>query len=325
MSEELKSVLNEYNNRIVETNNDAKQSILIYSTRRHQIMPDPKYVGGLADRLKGLMTVFYLAVLSNRRFVVHWDSPLNLEENLLPSRYDWRLRFAQRLVNASDELSHVDLVDRSEILDELDVDQQINKFFGNQIPVIININSFRITKYLPVLSEMAGAEISYGEAFREAFQFLFNFVERPETESSRTKLNQFRADADLMVGVHLRTGAGNNWNDPVLDDWLNYRLVLESAFKQATERGAVNPVFWFLSDSRRAREAVLSEEWPYRVYTEAVDASHMDRSQNVDVLSHHQTFFDFELLAKSDFVVCGEGGFAPIAALAGGTPMVRYK
>ncbi len=325
MNKGLNDLLEGYNARIIDKKSDEGQNILIYSIKRHQIITGNKYVGGLADRLKGLMTVFFLAVLSNRRFAVEWDSPISLEEHLLPSKYDWRLRFAQPFINASTEINHVDLVDRSENLDMLSVDMQISEVIGEKRIVVININSFRFKNILTKVGNLIGEDIGYNQAFSAAFNFLFRFVERPETSESRDNLNRLRAGADLMVGVHLRTGAGNSWNDPVLDDWHNYRTVLECAFRQATERGATNPAFWFLSDSKRAREAVLDSDWPYPVFTEAVEASHLDRSDGVDILSHHQTFFDFELLTKSDLVICGEGGFASIAALAGGAPIVKYK
>jgi hypothetical protein len=48
-------------------------------------------MGGLADRLRGLLTIFWAAYQSRRILLIGWTHPRPLEETLQPALYDWRL------------------------------------------------------------------------------------------------------------------------------------------------------------------------------------------------------------------------------------------
>ena len=48
--------------------------------------------GGLGDRLKGIMQVYMLSILSKRRFAIEMKEPSDLENFLKPNLLDWRLR-----------------------------------------------------------------------------------------------------------------------------------------------------------------------------------------------------------------------------------------
>lgn len=45
--------------------------------------------GGYGNRMIGLVSVFYLAVLLNRTFMIHWGGPELLETYLQPNKIDW--------------------------------------------------------------------------------------------------------------------------------------------------------------------------------------------------------------------------------------------
>ena len=47
--------------------------------------------GGLGNRIQGLVSLFYLAMLTNRTFLIHWDGPGKLEEYLEPNQIAWTL------------------------------------------------------------------------------------------------------------------------------------------------------------------------------------------------------------------------------------------
>jgi hypothetical protein len=52
---------------------------------------DPPRCGGHGDRLKGIVSAFYLAVLTNRAFLIDYSRPHQLEQVMLPKLIDWRL------------------------------------------------------------------------------------------------------------------------------------------------------------------------------------------------------------------------------------------
>lgn len=45
--------------------------------------------GGLADRLKGIVSVFEWCKKNNKRFAIHFNHPFNLNDYLVPNEYDW--------------------------------------------------------------------------------------------------------------------------------------------------------------------------------------------------------------------------------------------
>ena len=49
-------------------------------------------VGGLADRLRGILSTYYICKKTGRSFKLHFVSPFNLELYLVPNKYDWRCK-----------------------------------------------------------------------------------------------------------------------------------------------------------------------------------------------------------------------------------------
>ena len=45
--------------------------------------------GGLADRLKGIVSVFEWCKKHNRHFKINFCEPFSLQDYLLPNKYDW--------------------------------------------------------------------------------------------------------------------------------------------------------------------------------------------------------------------------------------------
>ena len=65
--------------------NCANVKFLVYVCRDKQIC------GGWGDRQKGIISVYLLAMLTNRRFAILYDSPCELTKFLIPRDYDWTL------------------------------------------------------------------------------------------------------------------------------------------------------------------------------------------------------------------------------------------
>lgn len=47
--------------------------------------------GGLADRIYGILTTYAICKIKNWKFAIHFNSPYNLEDFLVPNMYDWRI------------------------------------------------------------------------------------------------------------------------------------------------------------------------------------------------------------------------------------------
>ena len=70
-----------------EINNQtcAKMNFLVYKCLDRQMC------GGWGDRQKGIISVYLLALLTNRHFVIQYGSPCELTKFLIPKAYDWTL------------------------------------------------------------------------------------------------------------------------------------------------------------------------------------------------------------------------------------------
>lgn len=49
------------------------------------------YHGGLTDRLRGILTTFYIAKKLKKQFFINWYYPFPLDNYLIPKYYDWRI------------------------------------------------------------------------------------------------------------------------------------------------------------------------------------------------------------------------------------------
>ncbi len=321
----LNSIFTKYNKSIVNNNTNSNQKFLVYSIERSKMIKGSHYVGGLADRIKGLISIFYISILTGRRFTIHWDNPLDILEGLQPNKYDWKFSNAEKFIKNKSRFLHLDYIGRGDALNDLNYRKIEKDLFKGEDVVIMNANSFCVDAMSAYIKKEFGGMCWYGQYFNEAFEFLFKFAPLDQFSSSRLKFDDFKVGADLVVAVHLRTGAGNGWKDPILDEWENYELILERAFSLARAHGATKPVFYFVSDSLEARSAVAAKKWEFPIFVEQEGTSHLDRSAGINDSNHHRTFFEFQLLGEADMVVCGQGGFAQMAALSRGKKYFRYK
>ena len=59
--------------------------------------PPQHTCGGLADRFKGIVSSFLLAILSGRSFFIDFSSPFSLDDALTTRTIDWRLEGVEAL------------------------------------------------------------------------------------------------------------------------------------------------------------------------------------------------------------------------------------
>jgi len=66
--------------KITETNS---KKYLVY------FCDSPRGCGGLADRIKGIMSVYALALLTDRQLIINMTFPCRLDKYLIPNEVDW--------------------------------------------------------------------------------------------------------------------------------------------------------------------------------------------------------------------------------------------
>ena len=76
-----------------------EEQYLVYECKFH--------CGGWADRLKGIMSVYALSLLTNRRFLIDIRTPCNFSQLFMPNTVEWRASANNVLINSIDTMFHL--------------------------------------------------------------------------------------------------------------------------------------------------------------------------------------------------------------------------
>lgn len=314
---------NEFSNRLrlhanlAQTKSDR---LLVFSARRHsRFEPDFAQVGGLADRLKGAVTTYCIALATGSAFALDWEVPWPIESILEPRDYNWKP--LTRREHLLEELSvrHVDLIDKAAFFERVEREHLFDLVLGSENLTFLNTNI-----YSTVLVQRLFPEIDAGKVFSLVFDHLFQYRAPLEFQQLVESVQALRAAHDSLVGVHLRTGSGNGWSDPTMGSPRQAEAMLRTAAQLAIERGSTNPAFYFASDSEDAKSIANSlQGLPGPVFIAEYPVQHIDRTQNVDQQAFDFAVTEFMILASCDFLLGGAGNFWHTAALVGGKPFMR--
>lgn len=116
--------------------------------------------GGLADRLKGIVSVFEWCKKHNKSFAIHFIYPFNLHDYLVPNKYNWSIM--QNKITYNGSIPKICLMEprtcykkeiknNSYILLNKWMDKNLN--IGTQIHIYTNMNS-GIKNFSPLFNEL---------------------------------------------------------------------------------------------------------------------------------------------------------------------------
>jgi hypothetical protein len=311
-----------YADRMKSKLNDDAPQYLVYSADRHSIVRNRRHVGGLADRLKGIYSAFLMAVATERIFLIDWEHPFALAGNLEPRAYDWQFEPHARKFSRRSEFLHLDMIDkRGDRLKETPPHLLEQEVFGGREICVININWLYDDRHLAGFDLPRTSDLAFGQVFGLLFQPLLS----PDLAGRIKEVEERKKSHDGLFGVHLRTGGDKDWIDNKLDTRRSYRRLMKAAFEFANDRGSRNPLFYFASDSEKAKQSVEQRTWPHHVFTIPGPIQHLDRSQDMTRAGNDFLFFEFDLLSRCDAIIGGAGAFYSVAAMAGGKPHTTYR
>jgi len=172
--------------------------------------------GGIGDRLNGIVQGLYMAICTDRVLLVDWASPTPLTA-LQPALLPWNVR--QNVAPAS-IIRTVDNHKSPYLLDptQLPIDQGLvlwNNLWRDTKGSFVR-NTTCLEKYW---SEHGGLDATtqiYQTAFWTLFQWSPIIVQHTENLKRRAGLSQTPSlRTRPYIGVHVRTGKGASWDDPV--------------------------------------------------------------------------------------------------------------
>lgn len=217
---------------------DRDPSILIYSANRFDGAGNRKFVGGFADRLKGICFTFALSRLVNRNFFIDWDNPSKLTDIFDQNEIGWALpeeikniRYKIKTLNFIDEF-FTDEVKAIIKRNPMDIE---DKVFNNAISVALNCNSLNFDLFRPHALHLQAYGIEMGSEsgfFCSIFDILFSNNRIYNLSGYRDFVN-FKLSVKAIIGAQFRTGGDGQWKDPALDSIENSRVFSQSIIDYA--------------------------------------------------------------------------------------------
>lgn len=311
---------------------DKDFPILIYSANRFDATGNRRYVGGFADRLKGICFTFALSRLVNRDFYIDWDDPCRLEDIFDQNRINWTL--PEGIKNNLPNLKTFNLIDEA-FSDELRAIikrsplELENRIFNSAGSIVFNCNSLNFDLFQshgqPL--QACGIEAASEKSFlRSIFGILFSTQKIRDLPGYQDFIN-FKSSTKSIIGAQFRTGGDGQWNDPALDSIENSEAFSQSIIDYARKIKLDNFGVLLSTDSQIAKQRIgryLGDRVHFFCYPDT--PIHLERSaQPVAARGAMQVALEHLALSESDYVIVGAGEFGVTAAYLGNKTPIFYK
>jgi len=320
----------------VKTNCDAYSPMVSFGLNKNSVS------GGFGDRLRGMVTTYYLAIMTNSSFEVHWLHPYNLSEYFVVPSCD------DRVGSKEDDVvdrSHHDSNHRSDqkiMRSSIDVwnyftDALFLKDTGKNLEIITNSFHWKEIVQNQVFKERTASlglsDMSQAELFKLAIDELLGNPTRIVRGSYASVLRRLAGGYEpkefgpSYVGVQIRLGGGavSGWQDPSrhsMDDVqcfakeavrVCHLMRIHSIFVTADSESAVRAF-----EDGVLRNSASQSSPPIVVQVPGVIA-HTDRS---NVTEEHakdiwlKSILDWWVLKHASALVVSRSGFGETAAMA---------
>lgn len=271
--------------------------------------------GGLADRLKGIISVFWYCQKYNRPFKVNFCDPFNLQDYLIPNEYDW----------LPDDVTYEGKnVEPVVCLREPRTGKYLVNQWDEKFPEWMNTYCGDITKQYHIYTNMY---LSYYN-FSENFHKLFRPCERLQKEVLQHK--QQIGGRYISISFRFTTLLGD-FTDctgsplPKLERDMLIRKSLDAITEIASKSARHRNMLVTADSETFLKEAVKLDN----VYVIPGKVGHIDYDHGDDV--NMKTFLDFLMIADAEAVYLAKGpgmynsAFAKTAALVNDRPFSVYE
>lgn len=304
--------------------------------------------GGLADRFKGMTFALLLAIFSNRRFVLDWQSPENVY--FKPNIINWMDRNLQKILR-SPNYTHClpdghffkfHLYEDSKYPFFIDSKDTVQKYFdvlaGNESVVVMvtNMEVSLISQYLRKTKswitkgyQRAGLlnlkDHELGDILGLVLRYLFQL--NTELSNHLVKARKvLKLTGQAYTGLHLRSGFvgvkhAKEWpHKKLISDKKKWEVILQCAVTTANKFLGNNSLIFLATDSDIIKEMAVSK-YGLRFRTLSnylVHVGTMDRKRKPIKEEEEGIIFtlvDLLLLAESYVLVRGYSGYAWVSGL----------
>lgn len=298
--------------------------VLIYECHGH--------CGGLGDRVRGIVSAFYLAVDSGRVFFIDQSHPLPLNETLVETEYvKWDKAYLALDVRRTS----------LQLIDVPHVEDTVGYELNSQTPVVqVSVNSLIFTKKIWEkrgwandwnCKERRPSDLFelVGFTFNKLFHFSPQVIERAENMQAELGLGTSLGEMHEFIGVHARIGGevktSNStvgWSDPVRHNLRDIPLFIDCVqhlalnLTTASRKSGVQVPVTLFSDNEHFKKQARLEFQGFRIL-ENVSLFHTDRSVETDVhtrkIGNIDVFAELLLLSRAMCIVASRSTFSAIA------------
>lgn len=274
------------------------------------------YCGGVADRVKGIIQTFYMAMCTGRQFHVHWETPAAISDYFQPNLIEWKRtppnnQVAKPLVSMGKAIPGVE--NPNLLQPHVSYNVKINKWMGDEQI----LNSTCMQDYLSNFSDGKQAKNLVRMAFWTLFKWSPQVLQGVET--IKTQLNI----TTPYVAIHMRTGLVKNIKDTKRTKRENWPLFQKcaKAFQKSIQGmcGATSfaPIY-LASDTLQAKKKLLSLDTDGSLKTRSeMEIYHIDRTRASTLTNKDEAmldvFTDLKLLVDSTCLVMTPSGYSRLA------------
>ena len=293
--------------------------------------------GGYGNRLGAISSLFYLAVVTGRAFIINWNTttpisaymrPKNIRWNYpvsklrgLKTKYHYWGKGEHELVTRGSQRSS----DKFSVFKDWIEGTDLDSFLDTPVEVITSLwyfaPSLRQHKFAERLAGKLGIK-TRGHRYSLvgcAVDFLFQWtLEFEKTLRSARNSLQFKADVP-KVGIHIRMGDASSFAQTTGDertlDFRNFFVCaknLESAIARSNRDVNVSNVKWFLATDNEDVKQHALRTFPNKVVSLAVKVEHINfRDPSMEGMMG--VLLDHTLLSECDFLVLSDSSFSKTA------------
>ena len=274
---------------------------------------------GYGNRLRAVVSLFYLSVLTERAFLIDWRAPEPIENHLTPRNIQWNYSEPTDVCTGLQIRKHYWGTTKTDIREAEGwiiqdsshfkkwlTTTDLGKYFDWPVEEITTIWYFAeggitLNPYLmkrakelaikPLLSNTPKYNL-----IGCAFDFLFSKSEAVTSKLDKMR-KQLQFDAGPVIGIHIRTGddqfdyyASDNertWNSRNVSHLLKFfqcaQKVENNVFANGT--GEASNIRWFVSTDNTYVRKFVRESYPRKVITSNLTIQHLDILHNTSILN----------------------------------------
>ena len=296
---------------------------------------------GYGDRARGLISLFYLAILTDRAFLIHWKKPKPLERFLTPKNINWtfpiplletRKHFWKDIYGRKKDIDGW-LTTNSSALVSLMKKENFNVYFDKPVEVVTtNIyfadSAMQKNKYL--MQRAQDLEISpllpgsqRHAKIGCAFDVLFNKSPGLQNALQNTR-KKLRENSAFVIGIHIRLGDnqfGRKETRVSESDFPKYFFCAERVERELFNLDGRKQGRWFLATDSLLVKDYARKHFAEKVITEENKPEHLDLFKKdkkpISDEGMMSVLHDHFMLAECDFLVLSRSSFSGTAVGVG--------